>query len=195
MLNYLVFYVVIGNVMEVRTLVYSRRNLPDIIWIAKHWAGGKPPALFLSMGGFTDDLCQLAKTRSDLLLVDDSIDAWTPQRRTSWSEWLTRYGGRAIPCPVSACKLCFCIPRAVQRSAERSVHPGNPKLCLCDNWFFRLNVYSQGLIHRQSSFGICSLQPPFDAHWDTMEDVCKNERNAWCCAIDYGITIALWNCK
>lgn len=29
--NYLVFYVVIGNVMEVRTLVYSRRNLPDII--------------------------------------------------------------------------------------------------------------------------------------------------------------------
>ena len=98
-------------------------------------------------------------------------------------------------CPVSACKPCFCIPRAVQRSAERSVHPGNPKLCLCDNWFFRLNVYSQGLIHRQSSFGVCSLQPPFDAHWDTMEDVCKNERNAWCCAIDYGITIALWNCK
>ncbi len=29
--NYLVFYVVIGNVMEVRTLVYSRRYLPDII--------------------------------------------------------------------------------------------------------------------------------------------------------------------
>lgn len=29
--KYLVFYVVIGNVMEVRTLVYSRRNLPDII--------------------------------------------------------------------------------------------------------------------------------------------------------------------
>jgi plasmid stabilization system protein ParE len=29
--NYLVFYAVIGNVMEVRTLVYSRRNLPDII--------------------------------------------------------------------------------------------------------------------------------------------------------------------
>ena len=31
--------------------------------------------VLFSMGGFTDDLCQLAKTRSDLLLVDDSIDA------------------------------------------------------------------------------------------------------------------------
>ena len=29
--NYFVFYVVIGNVMEVRTLVYSRRDLPKII--------------------------------------------------------------------------------------------------------------------------------------------------------------------
>ena len=29
--NYFVFYVVIGNVMEVRTLVYSRRDLPRII--------------------------------------------------------------------------------------------------------------------------------------------------------------------
>ena len=29
--NYTVFYVVIGNVMEVRRFVYGRRNLPDII--------------------------------------------------------------------------------------------------------------------------------------------------------------------
>ena len=29
--NYLVFYVVIGNTMEVRTLVYGRRDLPKII--------------------------------------------------------------------------------------------------------------------------------------------------------------------
>ena len=29
--NYYVFYVVIGNIMEVRTLVYSRRDLPKII--------------------------------------------------------------------------------------------------------------------------------------------------------------------
>ena len=29
--NYLVFYVVIGNVMEVRTLIYGRRNLPELI--------------------------------------------------------------------------------------------------------------------------------------------------------------------
>ena len=29
--NYTVFYVVIGNVMEVRRFVYSRRNLPEII--------------------------------------------------------------------------------------------------------------------------------------------------------------------
>ena len=29
--NYFVFYVVIGNVMEVRTLVYSRRDLSKII--------------------------------------------------------------------------------------------------------------------------------------------------------------------
>jgi plasmid stabilization system protein ParE len=29
--NFSVFYVVIGNVMEVRRFVYSRRNLPDII--------------------------------------------------------------------------------------------------------------------------------------------------------------------
>lgn len=29
--NYTVFYVVIGNIMEVRTLVYSRRDLPKII--------------------------------------------------------------------------------------------------------------------------------------------------------------------
>ena len=29
--NYLVFYVVIGNVMEVRTLVYGRRDLTKII--------------------------------------------------------------------------------------------------------------------------------------------------------------------
>ena len=29
--NYFVFYVVIGNVMEVRTLVYNRRDLPKII--------------------------------------------------------------------------------------------------------------------------------------------------------------------
>ena len=29
--NYLIFYVVIGNVMEVRTLIYSRRNLPELI--------------------------------------------------------------------------------------------------------------------------------------------------------------------
>ena len=29
--NYLVFYVVIGNVMEVRTLIYARRNLPELI--------------------------------------------------------------------------------------------------------------------------------------------------------------------
>ena len=29
--NYFVFYVVIGNVMEVRTLVYSKRDLPKII--------------------------------------------------------------------------------------------------------------------------------------------------------------------
>ena len=31
--------------------------------------------VLFSMGGFTDELRQLAKTRSDLLLVDDSIDA------------------------------------------------------------------------------------------------------------------------
>ncbi len=29
--NYLIFYVVIGNVMEVRTLVYSRRDLTKIV--------------------------------------------------------------------------------------------------------------------------------------------------------------------
>ena len=29
--NYSVFYVVIGNVMEVRRFVYSKRNLPEII--------------------------------------------------------------------------------------------------------------------------------------------------------------------
>ena len=29
--NYLVFYVVIGNVMEVRTLVYARRDLTKIV--------------------------------------------------------------------------------------------------------------------------------------------------------------------
>jgi len=29
--NYTVFYVVIGDVMEVRRFVYSRRNLPDIV--------------------------------------------------------------------------------------------------------------------------------------------------------------------
>ena len=29
--NYAVFYVVIGNTMEVRRFVYSKRNLPDII--------------------------------------------------------------------------------------------------------------------------------------------------------------------
>lgn len=29
--NYFVFYVVIGNVMEVRTLVYARRDLPRIV--------------------------------------------------------------------------------------------------------------------------------------------------------------------
>jgi len=29
--NYSVFYVVIGDVMEVRRFVYSRRNLPDIV--------------------------------------------------------------------------------------------------------------------------------------------------------------------
>ena len=29
--NYTVFYVIVGNVMEVRRFVYSRRNLPDII--------------------------------------------------------------------------------------------------------------------------------------------------------------------
>ena len=29
--NYTVFYVVIGNVMEVRRFVYSRRNLQDIV--------------------------------------------------------------------------------------------------------------------------------------------------------------------
>ena len=29
--NFTVFYVVIGNVMEVRRFVYSKRNLPDII--------------------------------------------------------------------------------------------------------------------------------------------------------------------
>jgi plasmid stabilization system protein ParE len=29
--NYTVFYVVIGNVMEVRRFVYSKRNLPEII--------------------------------------------------------------------------------------------------------------------------------------------------------------------
>ncbi|MBQ3372437.1 MAG: type II toxin-antitoxin system RelE/ParE family toxin [Oscillospiraceae bacterium] len=29
--NYFVFYVVIGNIMEVRTLVYSRRDLPKIV--------------------------------------------------------------------------------------------------------------------------------------------------------------------
>ena len=29
--NYYVFYVVIGDTMEVRTLVYSRRNLPEIV--------------------------------------------------------------------------------------------------------------------------------------------------------------------
>ena len=31
--------------------------------------------VLFSMGGFTDELRQLAETRSDLLLVDDSIDA------------------------------------------------------------------------------------------------------------------------
>jgi hypothetical protein len=31
--------------------------------------------VLFGMGGFTDELRQLAKTRSDLLLVDDSIDA------------------------------------------------------------------------------------------------------------------------
>jgi len=29
--NYTVFYVIIGNIMEVRRFVYSRRNLPDIV--------------------------------------------------------------------------------------------------------------------------------------------------------------------
>jgi plasmid stabilization system protein ParE len=29
--NYSVFYVVIGNIMEVRRFVYGKRNLPDII--------------------------------------------------------------------------------------------------------------------------------------------------------------------
>ncbi len=29
--NYLVFYVVIGNVMEVRRIVYSRRDMPKLI--------------------------------------------------------------------------------------------------------------------------------------------------------------------
>lgn len=29
--NYSVFYVVIGNVMEVRRFVYSKRNLPEIV--------------------------------------------------------------------------------------------------------------------------------------------------------------------
>ena len=29
--NSLVFYVVIGNVMEVRTLIYARRNLPELL--------------------------------------------------------------------------------------------------------------------------------------------------------------------
>jgi hypothetical protein len=29
--NYTVFYVVIGNIMEVRRFVYSRRNLPEIV--------------------------------------------------------------------------------------------------------------------------------------------------------------------
>jgi len=29
--NYSVFYVVIGNVMEVRRFVYAKRNLPDIV--------------------------------------------------------------------------------------------------------------------------------------------------------------------
>jgi len=29
--NYTVFYVIVGNVMEVRRFVYSRRNLPDIV--------------------------------------------------------------------------------------------------------------------------------------------------------------------
>jgi plasmid stabilization system protein ParE len=29
--NYTVFYVVIGNVMEVRHFVYSRRDLPDLV--------------------------------------------------------------------------------------------------------------------------------------------------------------------
>ena len=29
--NYFVFYIVIGNIMEVRTLVYSRRDLPKIV--------------------------------------------------------------------------------------------------------------------------------------------------------------------
>ena len=29
--NYTVFYVVIGNVMEVRRFVYSRRNIPEIV--------------------------------------------------------------------------------------------------------------------------------------------------------------------
>jgi len=29
--NYTVFYVVIGNVMEIRRFVYSKRNLPEIV--------------------------------------------------------------------------------------------------------------------------------------------------------------------
>ena len=29
--NYTVFYVVIGNVMEVRRFIYSRRNMPEIV--------------------------------------------------------------------------------------------------------------------------------------------------------------------
>ena len=29
--NYFVFYVVIGNIMEVRRFLYSKRNIPDIV--------------------------------------------------------------------------------------------------------------------------------------------------------------------
>ena len=76
------FYVSRLNQMSFAKFIFPENKedvLRELEQKAEHvtWNKDRRKTWFVlfSMGGFTDDLCQLAKTRSDLLLVDDSISA------------------------------------------------------------------------------------------------------------------------